>query len=99
MLPLDSKYRARLHRLRRQCCSLPPLLNAGPDRCTNDINVKVSVFVREQVQQGVVVLLRTPRKAKLRWSGYIETAVGISWKSNARDFRTLDPTDAGEARF
>jgi len=99
MLPLDNKYRARLRRLRRQCCSLPPLLNAGLDRCTNDINVNVPVFVREKVQQGVVVLLRTPRKAKLRWSGHIETAVGISWKSNARDFRTLDPTDAGEARF
>ena len=98
-MSLDSKYRARLRRLRRQCCILLPLITAGLERCTYDIDVKVPVLIREKVQQGVVVLLRTPRKAKLRWSGHIETAVGISWKSNARDFRTLDPTDAGEARF
>jgi hypothetical protein len=81
--------------LRRQRCRLLPLRTAGLDRCTHDIDVEVPVFIREKVQQGVVVLLRTPRKAKFRRSGHVKTTVGISWNSNARDCRNLDPTDAG----
>jgi hypothetical protein len=85
--------------LRRQRCRLLPLRTAGLDRCTHNIDVKVPVFIREKVQQGVVVLLRTPRKAKFGRSGHVKTAVGISWKSNAGNGRSLNPTDAGQARF